>query len=70
LPSTATTLSTPCTPIRRGERPLAEVLEAISDAEARLAALRDSAAIADQPDREWVDGWLHRTYQNFWDCGR
>jgi hypothetical protein len=56
--------------IRRGERPLSEVLEAISDAEARLAALRDSAAIADQPDREWVDGWLHRTYQNFWDRGR
>lgn len=26
--------------IRRGERPLAEVLQAISDAEARLAALR------------------------------
>jgi hypothetical protein len=29
--------------------------------------LRDSAAIADQPDRPWVDGWLHRSYQNFWD---
>ena len=55
--------------IRLGERPLSEVLEAISDAEARLAALRDSAAIADQPDRPWVDGWLHRTYQNFWDLG-
>ena len=53
--------------IRLGERPLSEVLEAISDAEARLAALRDSTAIADQPDRPWVDGWLHRTYQNFWD---
>ena len=52
--------------IRRGERPLSEVLEAIDDAEARLAALRDSAAIADQPDRPWVDGWLHRSYLNFW----
>jgi uncharacterized protein len=52
--------------IRRGERPLAEVLEAISDAEARLAALRDSPAIADQPDRRWADDWLHRSYLNFW----
>jgi hypothetical protein len=55
--------------IRRGERPLTEVLQAISDAEARLAALRDSAAIADQPDRTWVDNWLHRSYQDFWDRG-
>jgi uncharacterized protein len=52
--------------IRRGERPLAEVLDAISDTEARLAALRDSPAIADQPDRQWVDDWLHRSYTNFW----
>ena len=52
--------------IRRGERPLPEVLEAISDAEERLSRLRDSPAIADQPDRRWVDDWLHRSYQNFW----
>jgi len=56
--------------IRRGERPLAEVLQAIDDVEARLAALGDSAAIPDQPDRAWVDGWLHRSYQEFWDRGR
>jgi hypothetical protein len=53
--------------IRRGERPLAEVMQAISDAEARLAVLRDGASIADQPDRAWVDGWLHRRHQEFWD---
>jgi hypothetical protein len=52
--------------IRRGERPLAEVLDAVSDAEARLAQLRDSQAIAEQPDRRWVDDWLHRSYLNFW----
>jgi hypothetical protein len=56
--------------IRRGERPLTEVLQAIDDVEARLAVLGDSAAIADQPDRPWVDGWLHRSYQSFWDRGR
>lgn len=55
--------------IRRGERPLAEVLDAVSDAEARLSQLRDSPAIADQPDRRWVDDWLHRSYLNFWARG-
>ena len=56
--------------IRRGERPLAEVLDAVADAEARLAQLRDSPAIADQPDRRWVDDWLHRSYLNFWARGQ
>jgi hypothetical protein len=52
--------------IRRGEQSLEEVLDAITDAEERLARLRDSPAIPDQPDRQWVDDWLHRSYQNFW----
>jgi uncharacterized protein len=52
--------------IRRGERPLAEVLDAIGDAEAQLARLRDSATVPGQPDRRWVDGWLHHSYLNFW----
>ena len=52
--------------IRRGERPLAEVLAAITDAETQLARLRDSTTVADQPDRRWVDNWLHHSYQNFW----
>lgn len=52
--------------IRRGERPLAEVLDAITDAETQLARLRDSTTVAEQPDRSWVDNWLHHSYQNFW----
>ena len=52
--------------IRRGERPLAEVLDAVAAAEARLTELRDSPAIPDQPDRRWVDNWLHRSYLDFW----
>jgi hypothetical protein len=52
--------------IRRGERALTEVLDAISETEARLARLRDSASVPDQPDRRWVDGWLHRSYLDFW----
>lgn len=52
--------------IRRGERPLAGVLEAITAAEARLTELRDSPAVPHQPDRRWVDDWLHRSYRSFW----
>ena len=51
--------------IRRGERLLPEVLDAISETEARLVQLRDSTSIADQPDRRWVDDWLHRSYLDF-----
>jgi hypothetical protein len=52
--------------VRRGERPLAEVLDAITAAQQRLAALRDSPAIPAQPDRAWTDDWLHRSYTSFW----
>jgi hypothetical protein len=52
--------------IRRGEIPLAEVVSAVADAEARLADLRGSSAVPDQPDRRWVDTWLHHSYLNFW----
>lgn len=52
--------------IRRGERQLAEVLDAIRQAETRLSELRDSPVIPDEPDRRWVDAWLHRSYMNFW----
>ena len=52
--------------IRRGERPLDEALDAITDAEEQLTRLRDSRAIPGQPDRRWTDDWLHRSYLNFW----
>jgi len=52
--------------IRRGERPLAEVLDAVAETEARLERLPDSAAVPDEPDRGWVDDWLHRSYLDFW----
>jgi len=42
------------------------VLAAITAAEARLTGLRDSPAIAEQPDRGRVDDWLHRSYLDFW----
>jgi uncharacterized protein len=52
--------------VRRGELRLADVLDLITGAEARLTELRDSSALPEQPDRSWVDGWLHRSYLNFW----
>ena len=52
--------------VRRGQFRLAEVVEMVSDAEARLTALRDGSALPGQPDRGWVDGWLHRSYLSFW----
>jgi uncharacterized protein len=52
--------------VRRGEVPLDEVVDAITDAEDRLAQLRGNPGLPDQPDREWVDEWLHRSYLNFW----
>ncbi len=52
--------------VRRGQFRLADVLEMVRDAEARLTAQRDSSALPEQPDRGWVDGWLHRSYLSFW----
>ena len=51
--------------VRRGQRPLAEVVDAVTCAQTRLAQLRDSPAVPDQPDRGWVDDWLHRSYLNY-----
>jgi hypothetical protein len=52
--------------VRRGELGLAEVLDAITDVEDRLTALRASSAVPPEPDRAWVDDWLHRSYLSFW----
>jgi hypothetical protein len=52
--------------VRSGERGLDEVIEAVTEAEAALGRLRDSADVPDEPDRAWVDGWLHRSYEEFW----
>jgi uncharacterized protein len=52
--------------IRRGEVALAEVIEAVAETEAKLTELREGSSIPDQPDRRWVDEWLHRSYLSFW----
>ena len=52
--------------VRRGEVPLPEVLDAVTAAERRLVALQESRRVPAQPDRAWVDEWLHRSYLSFW----
>lgn len=52
--------------VRAGEVELAEVVAAVDAAERRLVALRESSTVPDQPDRAWVDSWLHRSYLAHW----
>jgi len=52
--------------IRRGEVPLAEVVDAVTDTETRLIGLRDDSQVPSEPDRRWVDDWLHRSYLSYW----
>ncbi len=52
--------------IRQGKVPLADVLDAITDAETQLTQLRQTSPVPDQPDRGWVDDWLHRSHLDFW----
>jgi uncharacterized protein len=53
--------------VRRGDVSLPEVLAAVDDVERRLTALQDSSAVPPEPDRAWVDDWLHRSYLSFWE---
>lgn len=52
--------------VRRGELLLAEVTRAIDEAEAELASLGTSTKVPEEPDRAWVDNWLHRSYTTYW----
>lgn len=52
--------------VRRGEVALAEVLVALDDVEQQLITQQDSSAVPAEPDRRWVDDWLHRSYLAHW----
>jgi uncharacterized protein len=52
--------------IRHGEVPLAEVVDAVAAAETRIARLRDDSNMPAEPDRRWVDEWLHRRHLDYW----
>lgn len=52
--------------VRRGEVELSHVHAAVADAERRLLELSVDASVPDQPDRAWVDDWLHRVHLEYW----
>jgi uncharacterized protein len=52
--------------VRRGEIKQAEVIGAVEAAEGQLESLRASVAIPAEPDRDWVNDWLHRSYSSYW----
>ena len=52
--------------VRRGEVPLAEVVARVDAAEAQLASLRNAPDLPAEPDRAWVDAWLHRSHLAYW----
>lgn len=54
--------------IRCGDIPLAEVIQAISETETELACLKETSPLPEQPDRDWVDRWLHRSHLAYWDA--
>lgn len=49
-----------------GEVALGEVIAAVSAAEIRLGELRNSSSLPDEPDRAWIDRWLHRRHLEYW----
>lgn len=52
--------------VRRGEVELADVIAQVDEAEARLLELQASSSVPDEPDRAWVDDWLHRSHVEYW----
>ena len=52
--------------VRRGEGALADVIAQIDAAEERLRRLKDSAQVPEEPDRAWVNAWLHRGHLTYW----
>lgn len=52
--------------IRRGEVSLQTVLADIRFYERRLAELKVSGDVPDEPDRAWANKWLISSYQDFW----
>jgi hypothetical protein len=52
--------------VRRGEVALKEVIAQVDQAAEHLAALRDASDLPADPDRSWVDEWLHRSHLSYW----
>jgi hypothetical protein len=53
--------------VRRGEIAKEDVIAAVDEAERHLLELSEATSLPDQPDRDWVDAWLHRSHLAYWD---
>jgi predicted nucleotidyltransferase len=56
--------------IRRGEVELDEVVAAVTAREEQLSRLRSSSSLPSEPDRQWIDHWLHRSHLDYWSAVR
>lgn len=52
--------------VRRGEWELRAVLEWAERLERELEELGETSPLPEQPDVDWVNDWLHRSYTAFW----
>jgi hypothetical protein len=52
--------------VRQGAWALADVLTWYDELEAELSRSADAARLPEQPDRAWINDWLHRSYTRFW----
>jgi hypothetical protein len=52
--------------VRRGEVALAEVVAEVDRAEALLLELCERGSVPPEPDRRWVDDWLHESHLAYW----
>jgi uncharacterized protein len=52
--------------VRRGEVDLKTVLTSISATEAQLIELSHQQGLPPEPDRDWVNEWLHRRHLEHW----
>lgn len=52
--------------VRQGHLPLNAVVAWVEQLERRLRIAAEDSHLPEQPNREWVDRWLHRTYTRHW----
>ena len=55
--------------VRQGRWSLADVQSWYDDLEAELTALAATDPLPPEPDRAWINSWLHRSYTRFWAAG-
>ncbi len=52
--------------VRKGEWELPAVIEWAQRLETELGALAETSPLPQNPDLDWVNDWLHRSYTSYW----